>query len=109
MLEAWENYRGQENNKEDEEVMNKRKKMNLAKFKITTVCNAKPTRHNTLYSLWVKDTGFNICSRDRGKTRKKKKEKANLNHAQVSERRRCKIREKVKTWHLVEHCTLRKA
>ena len=48
MLEG-KNYRGQENNKEDEEVMNKRKKMNLAKFEITTLCNAKPTRRRTLY------------------------------------------------------------
>ena len=43
MLEG-KNYRGPENNKEDEEVMNKRKNMNLAKFEITTLCNAKPTR-----------------------------------------------------------------
>ena len=44
MLEG-KNYRGPENNKEAEEVMNKRKKMNLAKFEITALCNAKPTRH----------------------------------------------------------------
>ena len=43
MLER-KNYRGPENNKEDEEVMSKRKNMNLAKFEITTLCNAKPTR-----------------------------------------------------------------
>ena len=44
-----ENYRGPENNKEDEEVMNERKKVNLAKFEITTLCNAKPMRRRTLY------------------------------------------------------------
>ena len=43
------NYRGPENNKEDEEVMNERKKVNLAKFKITTLCNAKPMRRGILY------------------------------------------------------------
>ena len=48
MLEG-KNYRGQDNNKEDEEVMNKRKKMNLVKFEITTLCNAKPMRRGTLY------------------------------------------------------------
>ena len=48
MLEG-ENYRGPETNK-DEEVMNERKKVNLAKFEITTLCNAKPTRRGTLYT-----------------------------------------------------------
>ena len=55
MLEG-ENYRGPENNKEDEEVMNKRKKMNLAKFEITTLCNAKPTRRGILY-FFLQPTG----------------------------------------------------
>ena len=38
------NYKGLENNKEDEEVINKRKNINLAKFEITKLCDAKLAR-----------------------------------------------------------------